>query len=565
MADDSFEHDADHFESAPVPGGVDLADAEARYADLFAEIIWDGTITADKRERLRTAAATFELAAARIDQIESSLMAAHQARNQFAVVDETQAALPEGDNGELLDEEPPSERFSVAPLAPAVEPGMLALQKRIGVLEEQLYHSELDKQHQQEHIDALERLVEQLQFALESTLEELDDTHRQLDANNEDGAPAAPPPQRSLARARSGAYGDDPPWDGQTLELPARTSQRRNNPDELYRKLLDAPRDAELLHALFKALGRGEDVDRRWCIAHALDFLGETDSVEKDFARARTPDQLVRPSRAVNDDEWRELLFHPDEDRLIGEIFSAVAPAVLLGHLTAMRASVAPEVVDPDKLVEPQSSTLQAVRCLAWAAAFLGLEAPPIYVDAEFRGAAELVLSPTPSTLVGKLALSGREPRELAFVAGFHLAWFRREHLLGKPHRSTRGLEDLFLAALMIGNPGLPMTGEVKQRVEPIARTIRPLLDKRTVEQLQDCFSRFVEAGGRTNLSRWLRSVNRTAACAGLLLCNDLSAAHRMLALLNVPKREAAMDELVLFFTSGRCTLLRRRIGIAIE
>lgn len=366
-----------------------------------------------------------------------------------------------------------------------------------------------------------------------------------------------------MARARSARY-DELAWDADAFSLPVQASARRDNPDEIYRQLLLEPRDAGLLHALYKALGRGEDLDRRWCIAHVLCILGQADGAEKELAAHYEPSGLVRPIRAVNDDEWRELLFHPDEDKLTGEILSAIAPAVLLGHMTAMRASIAPAVLDPQARVDPKTSTLQAVRCVAWAAAFLGLKVPPLYVEPAHPSTAEIVLDPTPSTRIGGLALSGRDTRELAFIAGRHLAWYRREHLLGKPQRSTRRLEDMFLAALMIGNPGLPMTTEVKERVDPIAKTIRPLLDTQTVEKLQQCFGLFVEGGGRTNLSRWFRSVERTAACAGLLLANDLGAAYRMLKLEDAAKAEDALDELIRFFTAGRATLLRKRIGIAI-
>ena len=46
----------------------------------------------------------------------------------------------------------------------------------------------------------------------------------------------------------------------------------------------------------------------------------------------------------------------------------------------------------------------------------------------------------------------GRSTRELAFIAG-QVTWLAR-HLLGQALRSLRSLEDSFLAALMIGNPG---------------------------------------------------------------------------------------------------------------
>jgi uncharacterized coiled-coil protein SlyX len=572
MAEDFFEHDAERFEAAAVPGGVDLADAEARYADLFAEAIWDGTITAEKRQQLNNAGQTFRLSSPRIEQIERSLIAAHEARYQFAVVEE--------ETNDLLGGEHTTERHSVSPLAIAQDPGQLALQKRIGALEEQLYKGEEEKHELRTHVQSLQKLVEQLQFALESTLEELDDTHQRLDESrshppqaSQIPPPPPPPPvpqisavpeaDHSVAQARSGQY-EETCWDTDTFEMSPPVPLKRHNPDEIFRRLTLEPRDPGLLHALYHALGRGEDLDRRWCIAHVLTFLGHADGAEKELAARHEVSGLVRPHRAVNDDEWRELLFHPEEDQLIGEILSHIAPAVLLGHLTAMRASIAPAVLDPATHVDPKTSTLQAVRCLAWAAAFLGLNAPPIYVVPEHKSTAEIVLNPTPSTRVGTFALSGRDTRELAFIAGRHMTWYRREHLLGKPQRSTRRLEDMFLAALMIGNPGLPMTPEVKERVEPIARTIRPLLADPTVERLREGFTRFVELGGRTNLSRWFRAVERTAARAGLLLCNDLGAAYRMLKLEDEARAPEALDELILFFIGSRSTRLRKRIGIAV-
>ncbi len=575
MSDDAFQHDRERFERAAVPGGVDVADAEARYADLFAEIIWDGTITADKRQRLQNAAQTFQLPQARVEQIERSLLAAHQARYQYTIVEE--------ETNDLLGGEDTFERPSVAPFAAAEEPGLRALQKRIGVLEEQAFESDQEKQRLRNHIRALEQLVEQLQFALESTLEELDDTHQELERHQSAppspsasavielpaahrGAPVfeAGAPNHSLAQQRTGRFDGQESWDAETVVEPPREPAQRDNPDVLFERLRGEPRSPELLDALYRSLGRGEDLDRKWCIAHVLVFIGHADLEQSELCASYAGEGLVRPARAVNDDEWRELLFHPDEDPLTGEILSAIAPAVLLGHMTAIRASIAPELLDPSTRVDTKTSTLQAVRCMSWAAAILGLNEPPIYVVPEVRAAAEIVLNPTPSTRLGSLALSGRDTRELAFIAGRHLAWYRREHLLGKPQRSTRRLEDMFLAALMIGNPGLPMTPEVKERVEPIKKTLLPLIDASTVEMLQRCFSRFVEQGGRTSLSRWFRSVEHTAAASGLLLANDLGAAQRMLALEDGTKAASELDELIMFFTSRRCTLLRKRIGIAV-
>jgi hypothetical protein len=591
MSDDSFTHDADRFDPAAAPDGVVIADAEARYAELCASMLWNGALTADRRRELAAAARGWGISDARADQIEQALLMAQQVPQHYEVADE--------DTNDLEKDAAP---HTVAPLAISQDPRLLALQRRIELLEQQNHELERAYDKRTQRITALQGLVEQLQYALESTLDELDRTHRELEkrpraeaaptvrgtlSRSEPPPPPPPPPplesekrpsaappsmvaqrapspDHSVAQMRTGAYDDSASWDHEALVAGGQPA-RRDNPAELHARLRATPRDAQALRALFRALGRGEDLDRRWCIAHVLVFLGHAEDEERELHDAHARAGLVRPVRAVNDDEWRELLFHPDEDLLIGEILSAIAPAVLLGHVTSIRASIAPEVLEPATRVDPKSSTLQAVRCIAWAADFLGLKLPSLHVCPDFAGTADVVLNPTPCTRLGKLALRDRSTQELAFIAGRHLSWYRREHLLGKPQRSTRRLEDMFLAALMIGNPGLPMTPEIKKRVEPIARAIRPLLDGPAVEKLQHGFSRFVELGGRANLSRWFGSAEKTAACAGLLLANDLHAANAMLELEDRNGAKAALDELIVFFTAGRCSLLRKRIGIAVS
>lgn len=552
MPDDTFIHDLDHFEPEDAFGGIDIADAETKYAELFADAMADGEIFPEERERLDMASAMLGLDEARVAKIEAS---------QVAGLADEMTSAPE-------DEEDERTADSIAPLAPADDPAARALQARIAALEQQNDAITRDNFRLSEQVDAFSNLVEQLQFALETTMDDLDVVRRQLAHEREDSQ--APPPTESLTQRRLDSEPMLAPKLPETMTGPPEPPEQlvaakiRHNPTDLHRKLRRHPRDASLLRALNASLGRAADVDRRWCIAHALVFLGEADNQQTELFERHRNEGMVRPRRAINDDEWRELLFHPAEDQLTGEILAAIAPAVLLGQITAIRASISPELLDPDTRVEPKTSTLQAVRCVTWAAAFLGLRVPPLHVCPDEMAMMDLVLNPTPCTRLGKQALSGRSSKELAFVAGRHLSWYRREHLLGRPLRSIRRLEDAFLAALMIGNPGLPLGDDIKKRVAPIAQIIRPLLDSDSVETLQHCFARFVEFGGRTNLTQWLRGAERTSDCTGLLLCDDLWAAHAMLSLEDEAHAEVSIDDLICFLTAERCTMLRRRIGIAV-
>ena len=53
--------------------------------------------------------------------------------------------------------------------------------------------------------------------------------------------------------------------------------------------------------------------------------------------------------------------------------------------------------------------------------------APPLYVDPSLQALVQMVPGVPPASRIGRLALSGRKPAELAFVAGRYLAGFREE------------------------------------------------------------------------------------------------------------------------------------------
>jgi hypothetical protein len=122
----------------------------------------------------------------------------------------------------------------------------------------------------------------------------------------------------------------------------------------------------------------------------------------------------------------------------------------------------------------------------------------------------------------------------------------------------------VFLAALVVGSPRLPIAADVKQRVSPIARAIEPLLEPPQLDALRGHFLRFVEEGGRTNLQRWSAGAEKTATRAGFLLSNDLPTALAVLEAEEGRFGELAKDLLV-FSTSDRYSQLRRQLGVSLS
>jgi hypothetical protein len=343
----------------------------------------------------------------------------------------------------------------------------------------------------------------------------------------------------------------------------ASATEVQESADDLARRLRSAPRDVDGLRGLYRIYGRAGDVDRQWLMAGVLVHLGAADEAERaTYARSRL-EGLIRPSSSLSGEGWK-LLFHPDEELLTGQIFSVIAPAVLLGRISTLRREKALPRLDPARKQDPKVSTLQAVRCFSWAGSILGLGSPPLYADPEFAGTVEMVPGVPPATRLGRGSLSGRSPLELAFLAGRHLSYFRQEHFIRLLVASIPDLEDLFLAALSIANAGIPLSAEVKRRVGPVARAIEPVLEPALVDQLRGQFLRFVEEGGRTNLQRWATAADRTAARAGFLLANDLGAAHAVFQLEDPATADAKMDDLIVFVTSERYARLRQQIGLSL-
>jgi hypothetical protein len=346
-------------------------------------------------------------------------------------------------------------------------------------------------------------------------------------------------------------------------ELESDVEDASEDPEEVWRRVRRNPLDPAPLRQLYGIYSARGDRDRRWCVAQALVALEAGDDEIWSVYEADRSSGLVAPRAGLSANAWYDLLFHPEEDVLTGQIFSLIAPAVLLGRVTTLRRDGRLHQPPPAALQDPAKATVTAVRALPWAAAILGLQVPRIYVERDRDTGYEHIPGVPPVTVVGKRVLTGRTQQEHAFLVGRHLCFYRNEHFLKTLFSSIQDLEDLFLAALVIGNPGLPIAEEMKQRVLPIAQAVSPVLDPRQVDSLRGCFFRFVEEGGRTNLQRWSLAVEKTACRTGLLVANDLGACLGLLRADEGKASELAKD-LVAFASSERYFKLRKQLGIAL-
>ena len=344
--------------------------------------------------------------------------------------------------------------------------------------------------------------------------------------------------------------------------LEADAERASEDPDDLWRRTRRNPTDPKPYRELYRVLRARGDVDRAFCLTQCLVALGAANAEEQAEYEAGRSLTLITPRASLGASAWIDQLFHPEDELLTGQIFSVIAPAVIIGRVTALRRDGKLHQPNPEQRQDVAKATVTAVRALPWAAAILGLPTPPIFVERDRDAGFEHIPAIPPVTVVGKRVLSGPSQLEHAFLAGRHLSWYRHEHYVRTLFSAVPDLEDLFLSALVIGNPGLPIADDMKQRVTPIANAIQPLLDSAQVDGLKGCFLRFVEEGGRTNLQRWSLATEKTACRAGLLLANDLATALSLLEKEEGRFGELAKDLLV-FAASDRYTGLRRQLGIA--
>lgn len=348
------------------------------------------------------------------------------------------------------------------------------------------------------------------------------------------------------------------------------------DPEDCWRRARRDPTNPAPYQDLHRIYGARGDRDRQWCVAQVLVALGAATPAQQDLFQQHQSTMLIAPQGGVSPSAWYDLLFHPEEEVVTGQILGVIAPAVLIGRVTVLRREGKLYAPDPSARQDPAKATVTAVRALPWAAKVLGLASPPIFVDKERDVGYLHVPAVPPLTVVGRQVLSGRTQLEHAFLAGRHLSWYRQEHFVKTLFSAVPDLEDLFLAALLIGHPALPIPADARARVTPVARAIEPLLDTTGVDALRAHYLRFVEEGGRTNLLRWSTAAEKTACRAGLLLANDLGTALAVLAREEARHGETAdalpgggrfgelAKDLLVFAASERYFELRRQLGIAI-
>ncbi|MBX3220806.1 MAG: hypothetical protein KF795_09820 [Labilithrix sp.] len=349
-------------------------------------------------------------------------------------------------------------------------------------------------------------------------------------------------------------------------ELYAAKGDRMAAVRELETVTLHAPLRAQTYRRLFEHHQRAQRPDRAWLVATCLEELGASDVAQDLVIEQFRPEGPIRPTTALAEAWWDELVAVGDADPIVHDILGTVGDVAIALRLDELEAKKKLPALDPAKR-QDKTSTASAVRTFVWAARALGVPLPDIYaLDAVPSGIAA-VPARVPATALGPTALSGRTVQQLAFLAGRHLTYYRPAHYPLVFFPTLAELSSLVLSAVRVVIPGITVPPSSDESRVPDKLGERLSDEQKTA--LEGIVARLDERGGRLDLFAWIRGVELTAARVGLLLAGDLRTASRLMKdetrTIGELSAETKRGDLLAFSASERYGVLRERMGIAIH
>jgi hypothetical protein len=188
---------------------------------------------------------------------------------------------------------------------------------------------------------------------------------------------------------------------------------------------------------------------------------------------------------------------------------------------------------------------------------------PRLFLRSDLPHGLKPVLCQQPAVECGVLLLRGYKPKDLQFATAHHLAYYRAEHYIRRMLPSAQELRDALLVAMR-------SIGEGTAEVDKVWSQLRAKMQPAQVEEITKACKIFSKRGARTDIKRWIQTVELTACRAGFLVANDLESSISMLSQLesagpdDLSPGEKA-KELILFSVSQEYFRLREAIGITLR
>lgn len=352
------------------------------------------------------------------------------------------------------------------------------------------------------------------------------------------------------------------------LYLEAGDGHRRDAIEEIQVLIEHAPDRVELFRALSNLYMDEHELDRAFCAARTLVFLGAASNIDNALVQRYRPEALALAPRRITDDLWYEAIVHGREDRHVGAIFASVAGPVAASSARPIEAHGVSARARAD--IDREGSSL--TRLVKHIAHVLALDPrPQVYLapgsDDPVRVANTVddggQLSP--SLVVGEHHARDRGERELAFEIGKRMALLRPERFLACALETPLEIEAALAAALSASGVRPAIAADAARLGEALAKQV-PAAVLAQVAAIARSLGPRLENG---LLSGWRTAVDLTANRVGFILCDDLDVAARFVA--NEPAGFSALPikerlrDLLAYSVSDGYFSIRRHLGMTVK
>jgi tetratricopeptide (TPR) repeat protein len=302
-------------------------------------------------------------------------------------------------------------------------------------------------------------------------------------------------------------------------------------------------------------------VDAAFLSALALEELGASYPDLQTFIDQTRSVTAIRARGTLDAAAWEQL--RPwGMDEVLVQLFASIGAAAARARVEQLEARGRLIALDPSTRLEG-SSTASVVRSFQWAARVLDVRCPELFVVPEVPGEIAAVRAPEPTTAVGPSVVSGRSAKDLAFLAGRHLTYYRPEAQVLVYFPTRDELTRLLLAAVRLTKPEEEPGDDANRAVAALATRLDRHISFDDREQLRRAVWELEVRGGKFSLGAFTRNVELMAARAGLLLCGDLATAT---AIVSTESRgiaglslDAKRRDLIAFNVSDEHVALRER------
>jgi golgin subfamily B member 1 len=350
------------------------------------------------------------------------------------------------------------------------------------------------------------------------------------------------------------------------LYLEAGPSRRQDAIAELQFLIAAQPDRVELYRALSTLYREEGELDKAFCLAQALVFLKAATPEEAALFEKARPPGFVLGRRRLTEELWQKAILHPGEDRHISAIFAS-----MVGGIAGTTAQPPTAFnLSPRDRVDLDKDGHLATRVFRYASTVLAIDPEPqlYWADGDgFRVANTADKGKlSPSVLAGAAVRDKDSERELAFELGKRLAYLRPERYVNYALGSLPRLETAFYGALAAS--GYKRPDDVDAEAAKMAGELERAVPSAVLDQVASIAKKMGLTRQNGVVAGWRTATDLTANRVGLILCNDLETAARLVAvesgaMSTLPVKERLRDLLAYSVSEGYFQV-RKHMGLAL-